>query len=241
MSTVDASEHTSGSHPDQNRFTARIADETFVFRDFPFDEREVTGGQLAEKMRAHPVTDFIVLQQLETLELETLRPNEPADLAKSVRFFVIRGDAVYSFLVDGLSMVWPRKVIDGRSIKRLVDKEDGAFELLLEREDEPDLIIGDEDEVHLSDDGVEKFQTRPVKPKVTIIVEGTPHVWTKKTISYDEVVTLEVPDYPQHPEITYSVKYKNGVGERPEGVLVKGASVKVKNGMIFSVSPTGQS
>ena len=75
----------------------------------------------------------------------------------------------------------------------------------------------------------------------TIIVEGTEHEWRKDTISYDEVVTLEVPDYAQHPEITYSVKYKRGHGNKPEGTLAKGESVRVKNGMIFSVSETGQS
>ena len=40
---------------------------------------------------------------------------------------------------------------------------------------------------------------------VTIIVEGTPHEWPKsQEITYAELVTLEVPDYAQHPEITYS-------------------------------------
>lgn len=76
---------------------------------------------------------------------------------------------------------------------------------------------------------------------VTIIVEGTPHEWPKGEITYAEVVTLEVPDYPQHPEILYSVKYKNGHGHKPEGTLSPGGSVKVKEGMIFSVSETGQS
>jgi Xaa-Pro aminopeptidase len=55
------------------------------------------------------------------------------------------------------------------------------------------------------------------------------------------VVTLEVPNYAQHPEITYSVKYKRGHGNKPEGILSPGSSVKVKEGMIFSVSDTGQS
>lgn len=76
----------------------------------------------------------------------------------------------------------------------------------------------------------------------TIIVEGTPHEWPKnEEITYAEVVTFEVPDYPQHQEITYSVKYKRGHGEKPEGTLVPGAKVKVKEGMIFNVSETGQS
>jgi len=79
------------------------------------------------------------------------------------------------------------------------------------------------------------------KKTVTIIVEGTAHEWPKESITYDEVVTLEVPDYASHPEITYSVKYKNGHGNKPEGILAKGESVKVKDGMIFSVSETNQS
>lgn len=57
-----------------------------------------------------------------------------------------------------------------------------------------------------------------------------------------QVVTLEVPDYAQHPEITYSVTYRNGHGNKPEGILAAGAAgIKVKEGMIFSVSESGQS
>lgn len=80
-----------------------------------------------------------------------------------------------------------------------------------------------------------------IQKMVTIIVNGTPHEWPKGDITYAELVTLEVPDYPQHPEITYSVKYRNGHGNKPEGTLALGASVKVKEGMIFDVSETGQS
>lgn len=76
---------------------------------------------------------------------------------------------------------------------------------------------------------------------VTIIVEGTPHAWPRDEITYDQVVTLEVPDYPQHPEVTYSVKYSKGPGNRPESTLAKGQSVRVKDGMIFNVHETGQS
>ena len=76
---------------------------------------------------------------------------------------------------------------------------------------------------------------------VTIVVEGTEHEWPKDEIGYTEVVTLEVPDFAQHPEITYSVRYKRGHGNKPEGTLVPGARVKVKDGMIFNVSETGQS
>ena len=75
----------------------------------------------------------------------------------------------------------------------------------------------------------------------TIIVEGTPHEWPEEEITYAQVVTLEVPDYAQHPEITYSVTYKDGPRNKPEGTLSRGGSIKVREGMVFSVSDTGQS
>ena len=227
------------SDAEQQTYMAKISDETLHFGAFHFDDRKVTGAQIAEAMHAHPVSDFVVIQQLPNLELESLRPTELADLTKSTRFFVIRGDATYNFVVDGLSMTWPQKAIAARSVKLLLGLDGETHDLLLEREDRPDKVIENDEEINLARGGVEKLRTRAVK--FTIIVEGTEHDWYKKIISYDEVVTLEVPDYAQHPEITYSVKYSKGSGEKPDGTLAKGASVKVNEGMIFNVSETGQS
>lgn len=79
------------------------------------------------------------------------------------------------------------------------------------------------------------------KKDVTIIVEATPHEWPKGDISYEEVVKLEFSDYTADSQTTYSVMYERGRGSKPEGTLCPGASVKVKKGMVFNVSETGQS
>jgi len=73
------------------------------------------------------------------------------------------------------------------------------------------------------------------------VVNGTPHETEKDVITYDEVVTLAFPDYPQHPERTYSVTYKRGHGNKPTGILSPGSNVKVKDGIEFKVKHTGQS
>jgi hypothetical protein len=77
--------------------------------------------------------------------------------------------------------------------------------------------------------------------KFTIIVNGTDHEWQKAEISHTEVVRLAFPESKDHPEISYSVKYTKGPHENPEGVLPPGGTVKVKDGMNFRVTETGQS
>ena len=75
---------------------------------------------------------------------------------------------------------------------------------------------------------------------VTIVVEAVEHRWPKGEITYAEVVTLEDPNYPQHPERVYSVTYERAHVNKT-GVLSPGGSVKVKEGMVFYVKDTGES
>lgn len=79
------------------------------------------------------------------------------------------------------------------------------------------------------------------KKEVTIFVNSEPHQVPKDDISYTAVVTLGFPDFTQHPERNYSVKYRRGDGDKPEGILSPGTSVKVKDKMIFDVWFTGES
>lgn len=77
---------------------------------------------------------------------------------------------------------------------------------------------------------------------VTIFVEGTPHEWPKnEKISFDQVVRWVYPNYSPSDGKAYTVTFEKGDNEKHEGQLVKGSSVKVKEGMTFNVSRTGES
>jgi hypothetical protein len=219
------------------RFDAHISNENFNFSAHQFNDRKVTGGQIAEAARANPATEYVIHHWLPTNELETIRANEPVDLKDGARFFVIKGDGTERFFVNGLSMEWPLEKIKGKYIKRLAGHDEAEVELVLERE-EQDKVIEDDEDVRIGKDGVEELKTRPVKG-VTIKVNGEPHKWTKKDISFDEVLTLA--GLPLDPTITYSVKYTNGPGKEPDGILAKGTSVRVKDDMRFKAHKTGQS
>lgn len=77
------------------------------------------------------------------------------------------------------------------------------------------------------------------KKQVTIFVNTVPHVVVKDDISFSEVVGLS--GLPGGPNVVFTVTYRRGQGSKPEGSLVEGESVKVKDGMIFNVTRTDKS
>lgn len=81
------------------------------------------------------------------------------------------------------------------------------------------------------------------KPKktVTIIVNGRAHEFPKEEISFAEVVDLAYPGQVQGGNIVFTVTYKRGRGDKPEGELVEGQSVKLKEKMVFNVVRTDKS
>ncbi len=74
-----------------------------------------------------------------------------------------------------------------------------------------------------------------------IIVNGREKTVTTKHLSFMEVVSLAFDNPQTGPNIVYTITYKRGDGNKPEGTLVEGQTVRVKDGMIFNVSATDKS
>ncbi len=220
-------------------FKVEISDETFNWRQVQFEFDKVTGAQVAKAAGAYPVDDFVVLQQLKSFELETLRPNESVDISEPSRFFVIKSDGIYKFTVDGLSLEWPRKIVSGHTITRLVGKDNDDIEMILAREGDPDKIIDDNDELNLGRGGVEKFHSRPIRRNIVINTRNRD--WGAKRISFSDLVSIAFPDPPQGQDIVYTITFFDGPRNLPEGSLTAGNSVNVREGMAFSVKFTDKS
>lgn len=75
----------------------------------------------------------------------------------------------------------------------------------------------------------------------TIIVNGRQKVVTTKELSFIEIVALAFDTPPTGPNIVYTVTFRRGQGNKPEGTLVEGDTVKIKDGMIFNVTATDKS
>lgn len=74
----------------------------------------------------------------------------------------------------------------------------------------------------------------------TIMINGRSVEVAQKELTFDEVVALS--GLATGPNITFTITYRRGHGEKPEGSMVEnGDPVKVKDGMIFNVDPTTRS
>ncbi len=74
-----------------------------------------------------------------------------------------------------------------------------------------------------------------------IIVNGEEKEFEGKNISYIEVVALAFGNASNNDRTIYTVTYARGHGNKPEGSMVAGDSVRVKEGMVFNVVRTDKS
>lgn len=75
----------------------------------------------------------------------------------------------------------------------------------------------------------------------TVVVNGVQKEVTSKELTFDQVVDLAFNPRPSGPYWEFTVTYRRGHSEKPEGTLAPGESVKVKDGMIFNVTATDKS
>lgn len=89
---------------------------------------------------------------------------------------------------------------------------------------------------------IDKKNDGGVKPhgkEITIIINGTSYEVEKEEISFDELVKLA--GLPTGSNVSYTITFRKGHGNKPEGTLVEGESVKLKEKMIFNVTATDRS
>lgn len=93
--------------------------------------------------------------------------------------------------------------------------------------------------------GIEHSQEAPIAPPhekhFEIFVNGRKREVTTPVLSFTEVVALAFNPVPTDPNIMFTVTYRHGPKENPQGELLEGGTVAIKSGMIFNVTPTNKS
>ena len=145
-------------------------------------------------------------------------------------------------IIDGKHHEWNEQYITGVQVRKLgnIPIENEIF-LAIKKpwEDEP---IQDDSKTDLARPGVEHFYSiKPIELPIVIIVNGRERSWDKHLISFEEVVKLAFDNYVDNGNTLYTVTYKRGPEQNPEGTMVKGDRVFVKHKMIFNVTSTDKS
>ncbi|WP_157704844.1 multiubiquitin domain-containing protein [Sphingobium herbicidovorans] len=216
------------------KFAIEVADETFQFRTLSFHDPEVTAAQIAECFGAHPLSQFRILQQLTTGEVETKRPTETTDLRERgrERFFVVRSDRDFAFTVDGLSLAWPLATIVGEHMRILARaKESEDLVRVTPHGFEP---VEAEDILSLAGSEVEEFRLVPLPQTVTVFYREQPFELERRRWTTEELMQrFAVP-------AGYKLDRIKADGEFKE--LKPGQQIKLRDGMEFtSHVPAGQS
>ena len=80
------------------------------------------------------------------------------------------------------------------------------------------------------------------EPKtINIIINSRPRSVPEKDITFDELVRLAFDNPPTGENIYFTITYQRGQGNKPEGTLLEGETVRLHEGMIFIVTATDRS
>jgi hypothetical protein len=242
MATIQSPRGESHTEGGRRTFRVQFGDERLEYRDAEIEDPVPTGRQLLELANALPVKEHIAFHVLENGLLEELRDDETVDLRKSSgveRFLIFRSDRTFRFELDDRRYDWGAPAISREALLKLARVDSNTHSVWLDVPKGHDQEIAQGTLVSLTGGNTERFYTSP--SKVTLIVNLDPKQWNQPRISYEEVTLLAFPDPPPEIVITYTVEYEGGPPANREGSMTVGDSVKVKDGMIFSVTETGRS
>ncbi|AEI52165.1 multiubiquitin domain-containing protein [Runella slithyformis] len=198
-----------------------------------------TGLELKQLAGIPPDTDLYLSIEC-PWEDELITNGARVDLARpTIEYFYVRKKL--SFSINGQPFIWYKQYITGKEIRELgkIDAEDDIF--LKIRKPFEDELITDATKVDLARPGVEHFVSIEKPVDVILIINGKEKPWQKKKITFSELVTLAFGTYTDNDTTVYTVTYKRGPNQNPEGSMVKGDSVHIKNKMVFNVTATDKS
>lgn len=168
--------------PSSKRIAVEIASIDLNFQVFELDTSTPTGGKIARVAGFSPDQHPYVMQWRDDGDLEELRAQEEADLRDGKKFIVAESDGTNRITIEGEARDWPSDEISGAAIRTL-GRIAAERSIYLEREGEPDRLVGDGDIIRIKKDGVEQFRSH--KPEVwELNVQG------KKIVSATPVISV---------------------------------------------------
>lgn len=204
---------------------------------FEWLEQFIIGAELKNLAKLSPDVELYLSIQ-DPWDDELISNETRVNLARpEIEHFYSKQKLKYS--INGQHFESVRQYVKGEFLRKQGNiPEDEDLYLKVEKPWEDELITPEE-WVDLARPGIEHFKSKSVE--FLLIVDGREKKWHKRKISFQEVVVLAKGAYQDSTTMYYTVTYDRGPKQNPEGSMVKGDVVFVKNKMIFNVTATDKS
>ena len=233
---MNSDNHQGASHSLNQKVPLKFVIEGKEYETF---DQYKTGADLKE-IAGIPLETELYLSINKPYKDELVENEKQVNLARpETEYFFVKKKL--HFLINDKPFTWFKQYIRGIQIRELggIPKDDEIF--LDIKEGWQDEQILDDEIVDLARPGKERFFSKSWPAEFTIIVNAHEKVWKEPNISFEQVVILAFGVYDNNPNKGYTVTYSRGMEPKPEGTMVKGSIVRVKNKMIFDVTATDKS
>jgi hypothetical protein len=176
-------------HPPDKVFTMQIGNEALEFREAELPDPVPTGRQVIEAAGFGPADEFLIFEVSHGNRLTELKLDQTTDLRdrREDRFLIFKSDRSWRGVIDGKRFEWGARDIAGHVLKWLAGVDPDKFGVWLERKDDPDLLIADDEKASLKPSGVERFRTDRL---FKICIEDHVFPWDSKTITTEQIAEL---------------------------------------------------
>jgi len=197
-------------------------------------------GEELKQVAGIPSDTELFLSISKPYQDELIENEKQVNLARpEIEYFFVKKKL--NFYINDNPFIWYKQYIRGIQIRELGNVL-ATDEIYLDIKEgwQDDQILNDE-VVDLARPGKERFFSKPGSSEFTIIVNARPHIWNEVEISFEQLIVLAFGSYDNNPNKGYTVTFSKGWDPKPEGTMVKGSIVRVKNKMIFDVTATDKS
>lgn len=215
------------------------------FQRFRIDDPLPDGRGLIRATGLAPVAEHLIFMVLRGGGFEELRLDETVDLRTRgiEKFIIFESSASYRFVIEGERYEWGTDRVTAGKIAEIGRIDLSEYELWQERRDgEDDVRLDPTDIINLSDPGLERFYKRKQPPEqLTIFINGRRKKIGPDGICFEDLIALAFEHPPQGEQICFTVTFRKGPADRPEGSLLEGQCIDVVKGMVFNVTATDKS
>lgn len=206
---------------------------------FRWKDQHITGVQ-AKKLAHLPAEAQLYLSLPDPWDDELIRDEDHVDLARpEIESFYVKRPLNYT--LNRIGYESDRQFVRGLKLRQQGNIPADHQIYLVNKTPWEDELILDDDLVDLARPGTEHFISKPEAIDIILKVNNRDKPWHKREISFEEVVKIAYPNYDSNADKVYTVVYKKGPVQNPEGSMLPGQKVRVKNKMVFNVTETTRS